>query len=58
MRYVTIDKPKHKTVRFMYVNPESLQTAEPNRPAPYGTVIIMEDHKAKLGPDGAPSKMH
>ena len=53
VRYVTMDKPKLKAVRFLCVNPESLQTAEPNRPAPYGTVIVMQDNKAKLGPDGA-----
>jgi hypothetical protein len=56
VRYVTMDKPKLKAVRFLYVNPESLQAAEPNRPAPYGTVIVMQDNKAKLGPDGAPVK--
>ena len=56
VRYVTMDKPKLKAVRFLCVNPESLQTAEPNRPAPYGTVIVMQDNKAKLGPDGVPVK--
>lgn len=56
VRYTTVDNTRRKTVRFMYVNPESLAKAKPNQPAPHGTVIIMEDHKATLGPDGKPVK--
>ena len=52
VRYTTVDKLERKTIRFMYVNPESLSSAKPNQPAPYGTVIIMEDHKATLDADG------
>ena len=56
VRYTTVDKSKRKTVRFMYVNPESLANARANQPAPLGTVLIMEDHKAKLDSDGNPVK--
>ena len=54
VRYATVDKPKRKTVRFFYVNPEALADAKPQQDAPHGTVLIMEDHKAKLGADGNP----
>ena len=54
VRYTTVDKPKRKTVRFMYVNPESLAKAKANQPAPHGTVLIIEDHKAKLDAAGNP----
>lgn len=54
VRYTTVDKPKRKTVRFMYVNPESLAEAKAGQPAPDGTVLIMEDHKAKLDAAGNP----
>ncbi len=38
----------------MYVNPTALAAARPREPLPHGTVIIMEDHKAAVGDDGAP----
>ena len=54
VRYTTIDKPERKPpiVRFMYVNPEALAAAQADQPAPQGTVLIMEDHKAQLDADG------
>lgn len=52
VRYSTIDNEKRKKVRFFYVNPESLENARAGRPLPNGTVLIMEDRKAKLGADG------
>ena len=54
IRYATVDKPKRKTVRFFYVNPEALAQTKPGQDAPHGTVLIMEDHKAKLDADGNP----
>lgn len=56
VRYTTVDNARRKKVRFLYVNPESLAKAKPNQPAPHGTVLVMEDHKAKLGADGKPLK--
>jgi hypothetical protein len=58
VRYVTVDKPDRKPpiVRFIYVNPEALAAAKAGQPAPHGTVIVMEDHTAKLDADGNPVK--
>ena len=54
IRYATVDKPERKIVRFLYVNPEAFAAAKKGTPAPDGTVLIMEDHAARLGPDGTP----
>lgn len=56
VRYVTVDKPDRNPpiIRFMYINPEALAAAKPGAPLPDGTVIVMEDHKARLGTDGQP----
>jgi hypothetical protein len=56
VRYTTVDKPERKPpiVRFMYVNPAALAAAKPGQAAPHGTVIVMEDHRAKLDADGTP----
>ena len=58
VRYVAVDKPDRKPpiVRFMYVNPEALAAAKSGKPAPHGTVIVMEDHRAKLDGEGHPLK--
>ncbi|MDK1388831.1 cytochrome P460 family protein [Sinorhizobium sp. 8-89] len=58
--YNTVDRPDRKTIRFMYVSPETHPKAKAGEPAPDGTILIMEDHRAKLdasgsvefGPDG------
>lgn len=54
VEYIRIDRPDRKTVRFMYVNPEAHAAAAPGAPLPAGTVLIMEDHKARLGADEVP----
>jgi Cytochrome P460 len=54
IRYATVDKPDRKTVRYLYVNPEAFTAAKPGLPLPYGTLIVMEDHPARLGADGLP----
>ncbi len=48
VRYTTIDKPDRQIVRFMYVDPVAATTATPDAPLPYGTVLVMEDHRAAL----------
>ena len=54
VRYTTVDKPERKPpiVRFMYVNPKSLAASQAGGPAPQGTVLVMEDHKAQLDAEG------
>ena len=54
VRYATIDKAERKIVRFMYVNPEAAAAAKKGEPFPDGSVLVMEDHAARLGPDNAP----
>jgi len=56
VRIATRDKPDRDPpiVRFFYVNAEALAAARPGEPLPDGTVAVMEDHPATLGPDGAP----
>jgi hypothetical protein len=54
MRYITIDRPDRNIVRWFYVDPEALDAAQPGEPLPDRTVLIMEDHKARLGADAKP----
>lgn len=54
--YNAIERPDRKPaiVRFMYVNREAAKAAKPGEPAPYGTVLVMEDRKVKLDEQGRP----
>lgn len=52
VRYNAVDRPDRKTVRFMYVSPESHAQAKAGEPIPDGTVLVMEDHRAKLDASG------
>jgi hypothetical protein len=52
--YNEVDLVARKVVRNYFVNPAALEAAKAGKPAPAGTVILMEDHKAKLGADGNP----
>lgn len=56
VRYTTVDKPDRDPpiIRFMYINTGALAAAQPGEPLPYGTVVVMEDHKAELTNDGEP----
>jgi hypothetical protein len=54
VRYATVDNAQRKIVRHMYVNPEAFAAARPGQPLPEGTLIIMADTRARLGPDGNP----
>jgi hypothetical protein len=49
IEYLRVDRPDRKIVRFMYVNPAAHEAAQPGEPLPDGTVLVMEDHKARLG---------
>ena len=51
-----VDRYDRKTVRSFYVNPDALAKSVPGKPAPDGTVLVMEERKAKLGADGSPEK--
>ena len=54
IRYAAVDKPDRKIIRYLYSSPDAFMAAKKGEPLPNGTVLIMEDHAARLGPDGAP----
>lgn len=56
VRYGAVNKPDREppAIRFLYVNREALAQAEAGQPMPHGTVIVMEDHLAKLDDQGKP----
>jgi hypothetical protein len=56
IRYLEVDRPDRKIVRFMYVNPEASAVARPGENLPEGTVLIMEDRAAELDASGAPKR--
>src|SRR5206468_6681573 len=49
----TVDRPDRSPpqVRHFYMNRSALDAARPNQPFPSGTILIMEDRRAQLGPD-------
>ena len=53
VKYMDVDRYDRKRVRSMYVNRAALDAAVAGQPLPGGTVLIMEDHNAKLGDDEA-----
>jgi hypothetical protein len=56
VRYATVDRPDNKTVRDIYVSPESAQMVNPGEPLPHGTVITMEVYRARVDEKGEPVK--
>ena len=54
VRYFTVDRPDRKIVRFFYVNREALEVVEPGQELPYGTALVMEDHKVRLDANEEP----
>jgi Cytochrome P460 len=56
IRYATVDRPDNKTVREIYIAPESAKGVKPGAPLPHGTVITMEVYKARVDEQGEPVK--
>jgi hypothetical protein len=54
VRYLTVDRPDRKVVRFFYVNREAFEAAAPGRELPRGTVLVMEDHEVRLDANEEP----
>jgi hypothetical protein len=46
--YNAVDRLDRKRVRFMYVNPKADAAAQPGKPLPDGTVLVMADRNAKV----------
>ena len=56
VRYTTVDRTDNKQSRDLFINPEALAAIKAGRPAPSGTVIVMEAYRAKLDANGNPVK--
>lgn len=52
IKYLDVDRYDRKRVRKMYVNPQANAAAKPGQDLPDGTILIMEDHDAKMDADG------
>lgn len=49
--YSKVDRIDTKRIRFMYVNRAAHDAAKAGEASPYGTILVMEDHKPKLEGD-------
>jgi hypothetical protein len=56
IHYTTVDRPDNKTVREIYISPESAKMVKPGEPLPHGTVITMEVYRARVDEKGEPVK--
>lgn len=54
VRYATVDRADLKAVRYVHVNPEAFQLVKKGEPFPNGTVVVLDQRKAKLSIDGQP----
>jgi cytochrome c553 len=52
--YQTVNRPDINQVRYLWANPVALQAAREGKPLPDGSVLVLEQHAAKLGPDKKP----
>jgi Cytochrome P460/Copper binding proteins, plastocyanin/azurin family len=50
----TFDRPDNRQVRVIYGNAPAAE-AVPGKPFPYGSILVMETHTARLGADGNPA---
>ena len=53
-KYLTIDMPATKQVRYYYANKVALTAAREGKPVPDGAMLFAEVHAAKLDADGKP----
>lgn len=53
-KYVTLDMPENKQVRYGYANPVAVAAAKAGKPLPDGSVIVVEVNSAKLDADKKP----
>lgn len=52
--YTTVNRPDINQVRYLYANDVALKAAREGRPLPDGSVLVLEQHAAKLGTDRKP----
>ncbi len=53
-KYLTLDMPDNKQVRYAWANPVAVAAAKAGKPLPDGSVIVVEVNSAKLGADQKP----
>jgi hypothetical protein len=54
IRYASVDVPDRKVVRHIHATAEALSEARPGQPAPYGTLLVMAEARARLDAVGNP----
>jgi cytochrome c553 len=52
--YSTVNRPDIGQVRYLYANAVALQAAREGRALPDGSLLVLEQHAAKMGPDKKP----
>ena len=52
--YQTVNRPDIGQVRYLYANEVALNAARAGRPLPDGSMLILEQHAAKMGDDRKP----
>jgi cytochrome c553 len=52
--YQTVNRADINQVRYLYANAVALQAARDGKPLPDGSVLVLEQHAAKLGDDRKP----
>ena len=52
--YQTVNRPDINQVRYLYANPVAVQAARDGKALPDGSVLVLEQHAAKLGADKKP----
>ena len=52
--YQTVNRADINQVRYLYANAVALQAAREGKPLPDGSVLVLEQHAAKLGADRKP----
>lgn len=52
--YQTVNRPDTNQVRYLYANAVALKAAREGKPLPDGSVLVLEQHAAKLGDDMKP----
>jgi cytochrome c553 len=55
-KYMTINFPQTRQVRYYYANDTAVQAAKAGKPLPDGSMLFVEVFSAKLGADKAPVK--
>jgi len=52
--YQTVNRADNNQVRYLYANDVALRAAREGKSLPDGSLLVLEQHAARLGPDGKP----